>query len=85
MASSELSKTMSTGPSRLPQKTNERKTTSVESPSFRPMSLVSITLSSTKLMVMYPAVAMRALPMPNCIRARRTAGMAAIVEPTLGI
>jgi hypothetical protein len=75
---------MPTGPSRLPQTINERKTIRVDSPSRRPKSLVSITLSSMKLMVMYPAVAITALPIPNCTRARSTAGTAAIVEPTFG-
>ena len=35
---------MPTGPQIHPQKTNERKTTNVESPSFRPINLGSTTL-----------------------------------------
>ena len=71
-------------PSRPPQKIRERNTTSVDRPSLRPLSIGSTTLPRMNSTARYPIAASEARPIPNWIKARKTAGTAAIMAPTLG-
>ncbi len=72
-------------PRRPPQNINDKNTTSVDRPNCLPISRGSITFPITKPIRILPATTSRALPGPNCINARRAAGMAETIAPILGI
>jgi hypothetical protein len=78
-------KSAPTGPQSQPQKSIERKTTSVERPSARPMTRGSITLPTTKFTVRWPMPTAAAPPGPSVMSAISVGGMPAIAEPMVGM
>jgi hypothetical protein len=74
-----------TGPISQPQKINDRKTTSVDNPSPRPMTRGSSILPITRLIAIKPAATTSASPKPLNSSAWISGGTAAITEPMLGI
>ena len=76
---------MPTGPSTQAQKINERKMTSGDNPTPRPITRGSIRLLQETLTTRNPTATTSARPRPNCTSARKTGGMAAMTEPMLGM
>ena len=73
-----------TGPHTQPQKMRERMTTRVERPRRRPRRFGSMRFPKPRFTTTYPAPTMRACPIPNWMRPRRTAGAEAIIDPMVG-
>ena len=76
---------MPTEPSSQPQKINDKKTTKVDKPKPRPIKRGSTILPITILVPTYNKPVIPAAPGPIWIKANNTAGIAAIIEPILGI
>ena len=76
---------MPTGPHTHPQNSNDMNTTSTESPKRLPIRVGSSRLPRTVSMTRYPSATPAADPGPNWTSAMSTGGMAATIEPMLGM
>ena len=64
---------------------SDKNTTKVDSPKPLPMYFGSTILPITVLIVKYPTATIPATNGPCVIKANKTAGIAAIIEPILGM